>query len=130
MHVFSCYIGLFEYCTAAGINSEYFDLKALQDKLEQEIGAIVTADTAQWETNYVCKPSHLIKSPNSIFYPAIKELAQYETKFILKQQNEDGTWPVLWDWQGYEKVWPVAKVWWQGDIIVKNLLYLRAFMSN
>ena len=130
MHVLSCYIGLFEYCETAQLNNKFFDLKALQDKIEQEIVVTVTADTAKWETDYVCKPSHLIKSPKSSFYPAIKELAQYETKFILKQQNEDGTWPVPWDWQGYEEHWPVAKVWWQGDIIVKNLLYLQAFNTN
>lgn len=130
MHVLSCYIGLFEYCTAVGINNKFFDLTALKDKLEQDVATTVTADTAKWETDYVCKPSHLIKSPNSSFYPAIKEIAQYETKFILKQQNKDGTWLVPWDWQGYEEFWPVAKVWWQGDIIVKNLLYLRAFKSN
>lgn len=126
VHVVSCYVALLEFCKEAGLAHE-LDLALLEDQLHQEIAGSITKDVSEWESGYVCKPSRFIGSPNSAFYPAIKELAHYEAELILKQIDRDGVCGVSWNWQGYEETWHIAKHLWQGDITIKSLLYAKAF---
>jgi len=84
-------------------------------------------DTAAWETDYVCKPSQLISSRDSAFYPAIETNAEYECDFIVRTQLADGSWAIPWGWSAYPEEWAVSKNWWKAHGILIHLLYLRGF---
>lgn len=126
MHEAACFTRFFEYCQRYDI-TDLVDLKALQAKLAEQVAYSVTQDTARWHTEYVCKPSQFINSPQSGFYPAVKAAAQYEAAFIVESINDDGVWDLTWSWEGYEDIWPVAETWWRGNLVIQNLLYLKNF---
>jgi hypothetical protein len=125
MHTASCYIRLYEYLTKAGAE-DIIDLTALRDKLQAQIKHSITADTALWETGYICKPSQFFNSRDSIFYADNKEIADYECEYIIKTQLDDGSWAIPWDWSAYPEQWAVAKNWWKANGAILNLLYLKA----
>ena len=48
-------------------------------------------------------------------------------KVLKTYQNDDGSWGVTWDWNDYPEQWAISKNWWQSDIIIKNIKYIREF---
>ena len=92
---------------------------------QKQIKKVITYDTKIWSTDYICKPSLFINSKSSDFYLENKEICDFEYKFILKTQNEDGSWGVTWEWNDYPEQWSISKNWWQSDIIIKNIKYIR-----
>ena len=121
-----CFAQLYECLMKAGID-DVVDLSRLRQNLMQQVQHCVSKDTTAWSTSYVTKPSHLLNSPCSFLYPAIKELADYECYSMLHSRNEDGIWDVTWSWADYPNEWAISKQWWQGSLAVSNMLYLRNF---
>lgn len=126
MHLGLCYIRLYEYCISAGINS-IFDSESMKNRLIEMVNNSITKDVAKWSTNYVCKPSQFLNSPDSIFYEANKKAAQYEIQFIKESMNNDGTWNVNWAWSDYPEEWAISKNWWKANQIIINMNYLKGF---
>lgn len=124
MHLVACYAALLEFLREAG-EREILDLRALEEKLREDVRGCITQDTKRWGKDYVCKPSQFIRSQKSCFWEENRELADYECEFIRNTQLEDGSWEIPWSWAGYEEEWPVAKNWWKGNGVIKNMLYLR-----
>lgn len=122
MHTLLCFIRLLQSVQETGI--EPFDASALQSKLAEQIADCVSHDTDAWEGSYVCKPSQFLESRDSVFYPLIRDLADFECGHIVKTQLEDGSWPVTWGWGDYPEAWAVSKNWWKSGIIIKNVRYL------
>lgn len=126
MHVLACFLDLME--DAAQVPDHLgLDLFRMARKLGQLASGCVCRDTAQWATGYVCRPSALLRSRDSVLYPALAELAKTECAFLRESRGEDGAWPVNWQWSDYPAEWAVARVWWQGDLAVRNALFLRHF---
>ncbi|MDF2905988.1 MAG: hypothetical protein K0R34_1309 [Herbinix sp.] len=126
MHTMNCFIALMEYCEQANI-TEVIDLGAMRKKLMELVQGAITKDTGIWATSYVCKPSQFFKSPDSIFYPDNKEIADYECQFIQDSRNQEGVWDVTWSWEAYPEEWAIAKLWWKSEIVIKNMRYLKNF---
>lgn len=126
MHEAGCFVRFFEYCQKGDI-ADLVDMTALQAKLSEQAAYSVTQDTSCWQTAYVCRPSSFLNSPKSAFYPAVKTAAQYEAAFIIESINKDGVWDVTWNWEGYADTWPVARTWWQVDLALRYMLYLKNF---
>ncbi len=127
MHILACYIRLY----ASIEDKAVFDKKtllALKDKLIADTRAILEESKSKWASEYVAKPSWFISSKESFLYEALKDLVALEVLHIQSSQLEDGTWPVPWAWLEYLDTWPLAKSYWQADIIVKQLVFCRNFV--
>ena len=112
MHESACFVELYHYMEECSIFN-LFDMEEFKKLLQKQIKQVITYDTKIWSTDYICKPSLFINSKSSDFY--------------LETQNEDGSWGVTWDWNDYPEQWAISKNWWQSDIIIKNIKYIREF---
>lgn len=126
MHESACFVELYHYMKECSILN-LFDMEEFKKLLQKQIKQVITYDTKIWSTDYICKPSLFINSKSSDFYLENKEICDFEYEFILKTQNEDGSWEVTWDWNDYPEQWAISKNWWQSDIIIKNIKYIREF---
>lgn len=124
MHTAGCYLRLLEYLEEAKEES-VADLAALRERLRFQVRHSLTAETDQWETGYICKPSQFFNRRDSVYYADNQALAQYEGDFILRTQLSDGAWAIPWGWGDYPEEWALAKNWWKSNGIILNLLYLR-----
>ena len=124
MHTITCYIRLMEYIQQAG-KTDVIDLPALQQKLSEQVKNNITANVAEWETFYCCKPSQFFNTKDSVFYPDNQSIAEYECEYIIKTQLEDGSWNIPWSWNDYPAEWAISKNWWKSNGILLNMLYLR-----
>ena len=126
MHESACFVELYNYMKECSIFN-LLDMEEFKKLLQKQIKQVITYDTKIWSTDYICKPSLFINSKSSDFYLENKEICDFEYEFILKTQNEDGSWRVTWDWNDYPEQWAISKNWWQSDIIIKNIKYIREF---
>ena len=126
MHESTCFVELYHYMKECSIFN-LLDMEEFKKLLQKQIKQVITYDTKIWSTDYICKPSLFINSKSSDFYLENKEICDFEYEFILKTQNEDGSWGVTWDWNDYPEQWAISKNWWQSDIIIKNIKYIREF---
>lgn len=126
MHESACFVELYHYMEECSIFN-LFDMEEFKKLLQKQIKQVITYDTKIWSTDYICKPSLFINSKSSDFYLENKDICDFEYEFILKTQNEDGSWGVTWDWNDYPEQWAISKNWWQSDIIIKNIKYIREF---
>ena len=53
-------------------------------------------DFAKSDSGYVHLPCDGVTSPDSIVYPAVKGLVDDSLGYRIKQQSEDGRWPLGW----------------------------------
>ena len=124
MHTAACFVRLMQYCEEAGAD-DVFDLAALKEKLRKQVKHSITQNTAEWETGYICKPSQFFNSRDSIFYRENCDIAEYECEYIIKSQQEDGSWNIPWGWADYLEEWAVSKNWWKSNGAILNILYLK-----
>ena len=116
MHESACFVELYDYIKECSILN-LLDMKEFKILLQKQIKQVITYDTKIWNTDYICKPSLFINSKS----------CDFEYQFILKTQNEDGSWGVTWEWNDYPEEWAISKNWWKSDIIIKNIKYIREF---
>ncbi|MDB2120012.1 MAG: hypothetical protein E7K85_03750 [Clostridium sp.] len=126
MHESACFVELYHYMEECSIFN-LLDMEEFKKLLQKQIKQVITYDTKIWSTDYICKPSLFINSKSSDFYLENKDICDFEYEFILKTQNEDGSLGVTWDWNDYPEQWAISKNWWQSDIIIKNIKYIREF---
>lgn len=123
MHTLACYLRLAEYIRAAG--SDCVDMGALEARLREAVRAAITQNKAEWEQGYICRPSQLIDSKDSVYYGDNRDIADYECGYIAKTQLPDGSWNIPWGWSDYPEQWAISKNWWKSNGIILNLLYLK-----
>lgn len=128
MHEAACFIELYEYMKECGIRV-LLDLDEFKTLLLRQIKETITYDTDCWSTDYICKPSLLIRSKKSEFYLDNKDICSFECEFIKRTQRSDGTWNVTWSWDQFPEQWAVSKNWWKSDIIIQNVAYRKAMES-
>lgn len=126
MHEAACFVELYDAMKACGCTG-VVNLEQFRDLLQEQIKQLLTYDTKRWSTEYICKPSLFIKNTTSDFYKANQALCIFECDFIREYQQKDGTWQVTWTWPAYPEQWAISKNWWQADIIIKNMRYMKAF---
>lgn len=82
--------------------------KDLRDKLTsvlcQNPTAFMELDFAKSDYEYVHLPCDSVNSPDSIVYPAVKDLVDESLGYRMKQQSDDGRWPLGWSFGDDEKL--------------------------
>ena len=124
-HIACCFIALYEACAEAG--SAPFDLDALRGRLSELVRLSLDGVQEKWGKEYAAMPSDLIPTNASTFYAANAEVVHAQCDYIRRSQLPDGSFIVPWQWWNDHKEYDVAVLWWKGDIIVKNMLHLKAF---
>lgn len=123
MHEALCFVELYDYLDSA----EIFDAVSME-KFEQLISVQIrhnlTTDVGRWKNEYVCKPSFFSKINSRRFIKENPELIEAEKKFIIENQNKDGTWNVTWKWNDFAQEWALSENWWKSDIIISNIRFL------
>jgi len=95
-----------EYCVGSVYDFEYFQWfvpclknKNIADKLtvilQQNPTAFWELDFTKSDTDYVHLPCI---SPKNIVYPVVKDLADAALTFRIKQQRDNGKWPLGWSY--------------------------------
>jgi hypothetical protein len=126
MHELACFIRLAEYCEESD-KAYLFDPDKLWEKLKINVSLCLTRDTAEWDVSYVCKPSFFIRSPESLFYKGNEELADYECGHIIQSRDPEGVWDINWKWSDYGAEFAVSRNWWEADLAIRNMLFLKSF---
>lgn len=124
-HTCACYMRMAELFEKADA-IEYIPFHELEEQLHKSINKLIVTDTTKW-SGYVCRPSCFISSNKSKYYAANKDSADYECKYIMDTQLADGSWDINWCWEEFPDQWAISKNWWKGQVIIKNLLYLKGF---
>lgn len=124
-HTVFCFVRLYDYLKESD-TAILIDLVAFKDLLQKQLQQVITYETDQWATEYVCKPSLFISSKASDFYEENREICEYECAFIENSQEPDGTWAITWSWADYPEEWSISKNWWKSDWIIKYLTYAKA----
>ena len=100
------------------LNSHHRDL--ITDRVKQnllhQIDNVIEKDSSQWFKSYAAKPSSLINAHPSIGSDEFKDLMFQEFEIALKSRNEDGVWPITWEWTDYKEAFEKAKKDWIGII--------------
>ncbi|MBQ9118672.1 MAG: hypothetical protein IJY09_01280 [Lachnospiraceae bacterium] len=122
-HTTNCFITMYEYLTAAGV--DWMDLEELKQKLILQVEVNICHETEKWGKEYVALPSNMISGKNSMFYESNKEIAEKECDFIRELQQVDGAFPVTWQWWTEYREFELAANWWKADFCVKNLRYCK-----
>ena len=75
--------------------------------LRQNPTAFMELDFTKSETDYVHLPCDWIDSPDNIIYPVVKNLVDDSLEYRIKQQSDDGRWPLGWSFgegEGFRKL--------------------------
>ncbi len=124
-HVTACYIRMANLFEKAGMKDKIpFD--CLKKKLKTAVNKLIDRDESHWN-GYVCMPSVFIDSPSSEYYPGNEEAVKKECAFRMERQLEDGSWNIPWSWEKFPEEWAISKNWWRGQVILENLMFLKAF---
>ncbi len=68
----------------------------LTSVLCQNPTAFMELDYSKSDYDYVHLPCDSVKSPDSVVYPAVKKLVDDSLGYRIKQQSDDGRWPLGW----------------------------------
>lgn len=78
----------------------YLKDRILADKLtsilRQNPTAFMELDFKKSNNEYVHLPCDSVNSPDSIVYPVVKELVDESLEYRMRQQSDDGRWPLGW----------------------------------
>ncbi|MBE5802775.1 MAG: hypothetical protein E7319_10905 [Clostridiales bacterium] len=124
-HVVGCFVPL--YHALKYLNIPNIDMDCLAAELQTQVHQSITQDTSKWAVEYATKPSAFRITPDSMFYEANAEVAQYECQFIQETQQADGSWPITWQWWNDYKEYTTSTVWWRAVFCIENMLYLKAY---
>lgn len=125
MHPLKCFVTLMELFQQAELQLE-FAFPQMQEAAGRQIHHLITRDSQDWN-GYSCRPSVFIDSPESPYYAANHTYLEQELDYLLEGRNEAGVWNITWSWASYAKEFAVSENWWKAEMVIKNLLLLRAF---
>ena len=74
-------------------------------------------------------PLVIARFPGDVFENAVTDRQiQEHFKYDIESQNEDGSWPLNWDWSDVdEKLWSEAEKEWKGVFILQKLRVWKAY---
>jgi len=122
-HVVGCFIPLYHAMRLREVGNG--DLHRLAAELQTQVHASITQDTSKWTVEYATKPSAFRITPHSMFYQDNAQIADYECRFIRETQQEDGSWPITWQWWNDYKEYTLSAAWWRAVFCIENVQFLK-----
>ena len=124
MHITACFVQLYEYLKDLETS---IDMTLFRETLLDHVHKNICHDSSLWAVKYTSKPSDYFNSPESIFYSDNAETAKAELDFIVRNQLEDGSFPVTWQWWTDYKEFEVSVIRWKCIFCINNMRYLKNF---
>lgn len=78
---------------------------------------------------YITTPTFYLNSPDSPYYPVIRDIADFFCDHLEASVGPEGYWPVSWTW-GEEPLHPDSLRDWRGSLILENMIYLQHFKPD
>jgi len=88
--------------------------------------AFMELDYAKSDNDYVHLPCDSVDSPDNIIYPALKKLVDDSLDYRMKQQSDNGKWPLGWslgECEGFRKL----QILYEAYLSMKMLVKLKCF---
>lgn len=116
--------------TMKNVGIEGYDYDVLEKRLQQLVYQSIQRDPEQWPF-YGYRPSDYVKTPNSMFYEANKDILETEIKFLIDTIPKNDVWPVTWTWFENNELYPmefaVSIHWAKSTKCIEKCLFLRNF---
>lgn len=94
--------------------------------LRQNPTAFMELNYEKSDNGYVHLPCHSVNSPDNIIYPVIKDLVDDSLEYRIKQQSEDGRWPLGWSFGKGEGLYEL-QVKYEAHLSLVMLVKLKEF---
>lgn len=99
----------------------------IMDRLRKRVRSVIQFDTEKW-SGYDARPLSFIHSPSDRLASELsKEELNINLDYLIREQQEDGSWAPRWNWGRYEEEWIKAQREWAGVVTLENLCVLKAF---
>ncbi|MDO9629373.1 MAG: hypothetical protein Q7I99_05670 [Acholeplasmataceae bacterium] len=122
VHELRCLIDLIN--DVSDLFKNYPAYKEAKTKMILHIDNILEKDTSKWFSDYVVKPSALIKTHPSLGSDVFFDLMLNELDLAMLNRNSEGIWDITWTWgDAYPGAAKEAAFIWQG-IIALDYLHL------
>ena len=81
--------------------------RALADRLAailcQNPTACMELNYSEWENTYAELPCDVVETPDSVVYPAVKDVVDASLAYLVKRQSSDGAWHLTWSFGADER---------------------------
>ncbi len=75
---------------------------------------------------YGIRPYAVAYDTEDPFYPIVADAMPRAVAYLLKEQRQDGSWPLTWSWgESYPEAWKAAEKDWKSRGTLGNLLLLK-----
>jgi hypothetical protein len=109
---------------------EGYDYDKLELRLKELVNNSIQRNPKEW-INYGYRPSDYIKSKDSIFYEANKEILNVELDFLYDTLPENDVWPISWSWfennEKYPKESAISGNWYKSIKAIERTNFLKNF---
>ena len=68
----------------------------LTEILRQRPTACMQLDYAAWDNGYEKLPCDVVETPDSVVYPAVRDVVDASLDYLIKRQSADGAWHLTW----------------------------------
>lgn len=100
------------------------------EKIRKLIKENVASEPSSYQSNdYITTPIFFLNSPQSPYYSAIQETADFFCDHLEASVNTEGYWPIPWNW-GDAPIDSNSLRDWKGYQIIENMIYLQHFKPN
>lgn len=97
------------------------------DHLMRLLEQMVNDDSDAYDgDDYIVTPDFVMNSPESPWYPAIREVADFYADYLENSVTDAGYWETRWNW-GDQEFPPDSVRDWRGSLIMEHMLYLQHF---
>lgn len=128
-HLLLCYIRLYQCCIETNTIS-LFDIDEYSKKLKKFVSQAIGNADINWSCDgvvfeFINAYAHDLQSI-SLSSDKISDIANY----LKNNQQDDGSWNVVWNWSDYAEEWAISKNWWKSYGIIANMLFLKRYQNN
>ena len=102
--------------------------RALSEKLPNVIRRVTALEPEKW-AGYTARPYQVVENLQDPLLPLVKDAMPAALEYLMKEQSEDGGWPLTWNWgDNFPDVWPQAELDWRSRVTFDNLRTLKNYM--
>lgn len=104
-----------------------YTVSVAKDKLAELVNKAVETDPSEWGNGYKALPLTFVQRPDSFLCNTLGDLVEKNLDFYADQVDDNGLWPVPWQWSAYPSEYAIAARYWQGIIALERYRVLKEF---